>query len=646
MSDPGSDLNIILNLDQGDVSKKPPNPQKSKDTKSKNTSNNHNDTLSKQPKKRKYIDPKDFVPISTLFEKNPEIPKVYDNLGTVPKSQEVVFSSTALEDLPINSRLKGNLKDQFSFNSLTQIQVLSIPTLLQGKDAMIKSPTGSGKTMCYAIPVVNKLSAVNPPVERSHGPYAVVLLPTRELALQVYNVFQDLCKSAINIVPGLLVGGEKCKAEKGRLRKGINILIGTPGRLAYHLKETACLNTSHLSFLVLDEVDRLLDMGFKQSVIEIVEELEKRIEGVSRQTVLLSATLDTQIKELASITTNNPVVIDESTSSKQDKNQSADLVVPSSLNQYYIFVPAKLRLVSLFLFLSAKCFTNKTKVESKVIVFMPNKCSVTFIANLFSLVVEKYFTFGEKGSKNVFQLHGDMKQQQRFEMFKKFKSVTKGILFCTDVAARGLDIKKVNWIVQYSCPLQIEDYLHKVGRTARIGMEGSSLLFLLPSESEYVSLLAKESIILEEMKIEKLLETSLQSLGNKGKRQRDEEKATELQTFIEESLVKDRERYAIALSAYSSYVQSYSTYPSAQKDIFHVKKLHLGHIAKSFGLREAPGVFKGKIAKKESTPKEPPRKKIKKSIPEDGIFSGPRPGKQHNKNKVNNNKKKKKKLRV
>lgn len=135
------------------------------------------------------------------------------------------------------------------------VQQHALPSLLVRRDTMIKSPTGSGKTLAYALPLVHDLQQVSPKIKRIDGPYALVLLPTRELAIQSYEVFQKLLKTYIWIVPGLLMGGEKMKAEKARLRKGINVLIATPGRLLDHLSHTRCLSVDHIRWLVLDEAD-------------------------------------------------------------------------------------------------------------------------------------------------------------------------------------------------------------------------------------------------------------------------------------------------------------------------------------------------------------------------------------------------------
>merc|ERR1712048_1294146 len=173
------------------------------------------------------------------------------------------------------------------FNKMTNIQRPSLPHLLQGRDCLLKSPTGSGKTVCYTLPIVDKLMQMEPRISRADGPYALILVPTRELALQCFEFVQDVCKSCVWVVPGLLIGGDRCKAEKARLRKGVNIIVATPGRLLYHLKETKSLTFHHINFLVLDEGDKLLDMGFEKSILEILNTIKERsLPGEVRQSIL------------------------------------------------------------------------------------------------------------------------------------------------------------------------------------------------------------------------------------------------------------------------------------------------------------------------------------------------------------------------
>lgn len=580
-------------------------------------SNNNIGKDSSNFSQRKYIDPKDFVPISSLFNKNPEIPVFSQDNDGSENIQETLFSDDKVENLDIGEKLKSNIVNHMNFSTLTTIQKLSMPLLLDGKDVMIKSPTGSGKTVCYSIPIVDKLSKLTPSITRSDGPYVLVIVPTRELALQTLGVFQDLCKCCISIVPGMLIGGEKCKSEKARLRKGVNILIATPGRLIYHLSETSCLDLSHIEYLVLDEADHLLDMGFRDKVMQIMEIIDKN-DAVKRQSILMSATLNNSVQDLISASLKDPVFVDSEDTEKNTVNiNESDYVTPESLTQYFITVPAKLRLVTLIIFTLSKVLFKK----SKVIVFASSKTTVSFLSDVFKLSASEMYSAFEF---NQFSLHGDMTQQERFKAFDKFKRLQSGVLFCTDVASRGLDIKKVDWVVQYACPTQTDDYLHRIGRTARIGEKGNSVLFLLPSEVGYLDVLHKSSVTLSEIKVTDVLKEFAESKSSKII----EHKAQTIQNKIEEAVTDSKELHKKATLAYKSFVQGYATYPKDMKSIFHIKLLHLGHIAKSYGLRSAPSnaiatSMKGTKRKGNDHKKITPQKKPK--VDELGeVMSGPR----------------------
>ena len=595
--------------------------------------------------KSKYIDPLDFVPVSSLFNKNPEIPIHVPASRKSTDKEEKVFSSNNIDELLITQRLKENLKNEFKFKTLTNIQKLSIPNILEGNDLLIKSATGSGKTMCYAVPIVDKLSKMEPPISRADGTYALVLVPTRELGVQVYENFQLLCKSYISIVPGLLIGGEKCKSEKARLRKGVNIIISTPGRLEYHLKETKCLDVTKLFFLVLDEADKLFEMGYEKTIKNVLNELNNRV-SVNRQSLLLSATLNSNIQNLADVTLMEPLFIDAHNSTNKANepvDKKCSYVAPSTLQQHFVIVPAKLRLVTLVSF----AYSHGLFKNGKIIIFCSNKNSVIFLLRIMDLLAVSYFKLPKETSKHMFALHGDMPQDERNENFKKFKLSSFAILFTTDVAARGLDIPNVNWIIQFSCPNLVEDYFHRVGRTARIGEKGQSLIFLLPSEVKYLSELEKKNIRMNEMKLNSILSESLCVKFNKASQI--EEEATILQLFIEEEIIlKSNDVIKIAVSAYHSYIKSYATYPAPLKHIFHLKYIHLGHVAKSFGLRNAPKkIPKVNLSRKRSqkhsgNEKNYPKKR-KHLDYENEIYSGPRTkkyrankfGKEIHKNKKN-----------
>ena len=309
--------------------------------------------------------------ISSLFNNNPEIPKLeLSNEG--PKAKEQVFSDKALEEGGVHPFIAQTLKN-LGMESLTLVQSLSLPVISAGFDCLIKSQTGSGKTLAYAIPMLQKLASVRPKIERAQGTFALVICPTRELVVQTYEWFQKLVHSFTWLVPGMLIGGEKRKSEKARLRKGITVLIATPGRLIDHLLHTKSLSLKSVEWLVLDECDRMLELGYKRDVETILEKLkEEESPDKKRQTLLLSATLTQGIEEMSAVSMKHPKFIDavvESTNNDQDNIESLKmLTAPENLQQTFAIIPAKLRLVMLSSFLLWKNrFTEKPR---KILVFM------------------------------------------------------------------------------------------------------------------------------------------------------------------------------------------------------------------------------------------------------------------------------------
>uniref|UniRef100_A0A8C2KGC0 ATP-dependent RNA helicase n=1 Tax=Cyprinus carpio TaxID=7962 RepID=A0A8C2KGC0_CYPCA len=513
-----------------------------------------------------------FIKTSSLFRNNPEIPDVLS--PAVNQVKEKVFTSNMFEELNLHPHLVATLHKVLNVTSMTSVQKKTIPLLLSGKDAVVRSQTGSG-----GIPAM---------FHRSDGPLAVVIVPTRELALQSFQMFQKLLKPFTWIVPGVLMGGEKRKAEKARLRKGINVLISTPGRLVDHIKNTLSIAFSAVRWLILDEADRTLDLGFEKDLTVILNALNAT--GLARQNVLLSATLTEGLSRLASISMKEPVTIHVSEGSEETVEAypqaapqalSDSYVVPERLQQHVVVVPSKLHLVCLAAFILAKC---KFEQRQKLIVFISSCEAVEFLLTLFTAILcEKPSTTSTKhtsASLNFYRLHGNMRQE--------------------DVAARGLDLPQVTWIVQYNPPVSAVEYVHRVGRTARIGAQGSSLLFLTPSEMAFVDVLANHNISLSEMKMEDILANLMKDERFKGRGKWDSkrsaaafeqevrERATVLQTDFENYVHANNESLQTAKCALQSFLRAYTTYPSSLKHIFHIRSLHLGHAAKSFGLRDAP----------------------------------------------------------
>lgn len=210
--------------------------------------------------------------VSSLFGNNPEVPNIGQRF--VKPVSEAVFSKTSFSDLGIHPYAVSNLEQNMKITNMTTVQQKAIPVIMSGKDVLIRSQTGSGKTLAYALPIVESLQRIRPKLMRNSGLKALVVVPTRELALQTYECFRQLVSPFTWIVPGYLTGGEKRKAEKARLRRGCTILVATPGRLLDHYKHTEVLNLSNVKCFVLDEADRMLDMGYEKDISCIVEALK------------------------------------------------------------------------------------------------------------------------------------------------------------------------------------------------------------------------------------------------------------------------------------------------------------------------------------------------------------------------------------
>uniref|UniRef100_A0A8B9PAH8 ATP-dependent RNA helicase n=1 Tax=Apteryx owenii TaxID=8824 RepID=A0A8B9PAH8_APTOW len=553
----------------------------------KQLSDSQNESLKSRP----------FIKTSSLFRNNPDIPEIHRK--AVQQVQEDVFTSDSFSQLDLHPHLISTITTVLKICSMTSVQKQTIPVLLQGKDALVRSQTGSGQYLIRSSCLLC--------LQRSDGPYALILVPTREVSGLPFAW----------VVPGVLMGGEKRKSEKARLRKGINILISTPGRLVDHIKSTECIHFRRTQWLIIDEADRILDLGFEKDIAVILNALNAERE--TRQNVLLSATLTEGVTRLADISLNDPISISiadkiqdrlkpasqegkEAISSSTFMDQE-NFAVPEKLKQYVIMVPSKLRLVTLAAFILEKC---KFEKRNKMIVFFSSCEQVEFHYELLLKVLSGGLESEQRECLSVssahfqfLRLHGNMEQEERTEVFQEFLKSKTGILLCTDVAARGLDLPQVTWIIQYNAPASPAEYIHRIGRTARIGCHGNSLLVLAPSEAEYVSLLASHKINVSEIKMEKVLSSlmkdnrfKLPRSGNKKSCGTDpqevRERATVLQTKFENYVHSSEGTVRWAKKALQSFLCAYTTYPRNLKHIFHIKSLHLGHVAKSFGLRDAP----------------------------------------------------------
>lgn len=604
-----------------------------------------------QPSQRK--NPNDFV--SSLFTKNPEAQNAIEPKNdepvedAKPTNAPLIDGLDTFTNLGLSPNLAAHLLTKLELKAPTGIQKSSISQLLkEDSDAFIQAETGSGKTLAYLLPLVQRIMALSKAtkdagVHRDSGLFAIILAPTRELCKQISVVLENLLRCANWIVCGTVIGGEKKKSEKARLRKGLNILVATPGRLADHLDNTQVLDVSNVRWLVLDEGDRLMELGFEEELKGIVTKLDarqrpSRIPGVPtrRTTVLCSATLKMNVQRLGEISLKDAVHIKANPEDEDGENKNANddgeegFRVPAQLKQSYAIVAAKLRLVSLTAYLK-RTFIRKGSVM-KAIVFVSCADEVDFLFQVFSRKhgqrredtpekddEEKKSDDEEKKEKDereklsphgtiapgtafsnpsnpviLHRLHGSLPQHVRTATLDSFsKSTNASVMICTDVASRGLDLPNVDLVIEYDPAFSSDDHTHRIGRTARLGRDGRACIFLQPGcEENYVEVLKRGyrdgGKALTRTDANKILKRGFGSTnGSKSKNW--EEKTTDWQMDVERWALENPEYLEMARRAFQSHIRAYATHIAAERSMFNIKELHLGHLAKSFALRDRPG---------------------------------------------------------
>ncbi|HBY20317.1 MAG: ATP-dependent RNA helicase [Clostridiales bacterium GWE2_32_10] len=346
-----------------------------------------------------------------------------------------------IEELNCSEEVIKAIKDM-GFEEMTPIQSLSIPLVLEGRDVVGQAQTGTGKTAAFGVPIVEKVDRT---IEKTQS---LVLCPTRELAVQVAEEILKIAKykKGINVVP--IFGGQPIERQIKNLKKGVQIVIGTPGRIMDHLRRKT-LKLDNLSVLVLDEADEMLNMGFREDIEEILKSVKKEI-----QTLLFSATMPKAILDIINNYQKNPEIV---------KLEHRELTTPN-IEQRYIEVRER----------------DKVEVLTRLIDMYNPKLSMVFCNTKRKVdeVTEHIQTRGYMADK----IHGDMKQEQRSSILKKFKNGTIEIMVATDVAARGLDIPEVEAVFNLDVPTHEEFYVHRIGRTGRAGREGKSFSLVTSNE--------------------------------------------------------------------------------------------------------------------------------------------------------------------
>ena len=447
---------------------------------------------------------------------------------------EMLLTTKKFTELEVHDKTKEALKEM-KFKNLTQIQAMAIPKLLEGRDLLGQAKTGSGKTFAFLIPAIELL--VRASFKPRNGTGAIIISPTRELSIQTYGVVRELMKYHTQ-THGLVIGGANRKTEADKLTKGVSLLVCTPGRLLDHLHNSRGFIFKNLKCLIMDEADRILQIGFEEEMHQILRLLPE-----NRQTMLFSATMTKNVQDLANVSfREKPVVV-------EIKDQ-VDATV-STLQQGYVVCESDKRFLLLLSFLHR----NKGK---KIIVFFSSCNAVKFYAELLNYI-----------SVKVLDLHGKQKQKKRTATFFEFVEQSTGILLCTDVAARGLDIPKVDWIIQFDPPDDPREYIHRVGRTARAGSSGKALLFLLPSELSFLKYLKLNKVTLNEYSFPT-------------------NKIMNVQAKLENVIEKNFYLHNSARQAYRSYLSSYLSHQL--RDCYNVHDLDLQLVAKSFGFSVPPKV--------------------------------------------------------
>ena len=438
------------------------------------------------------------------------------------------------KDMPLSEATQRGLADA-RFKELTAIQRATIPHALAGRDILGAAKTGSGKTLAFIVPTLEALYRAK--WGRQDGIGGLIIAPTRELATQI---FQQLVAAGKHhsLSAGLLIGGKNVKEEKDTVNR-MNLLVCTPGRLLQHMDETPMFDCVSLKVLVLDEADRILDMGFRETLTAILENLPKK----GRQTLLFSATQTKSVKDLARLSMRDPEYLAVHAESAH--------ATPPKLSQMVATCELDKKMETMWAFI-------KSHLTSKTLVFLSSCKQVRFVHEMFRRM---------RPGIPVAMLHGRMKQMKRMATFDAFCNAKHTVLFATDVAARGLDFPSVDWVLQADCPEDVPCYIHRVGRTARYTAEGKGLLLLTPSESAFAKELAAAKIPLKTMKL------------NQAKNQK-------ITSSIQGLLGKDTELKYLAQRAVVSYLRSIYLQPN--KDVFDVNALDVEAYAHSMGLPNPP----------------------------------------------------------
>ncbi len=354
-------------------------------------------------------------------------------------------SSKTFNDFNLSKPLLTALSD-LGYETPTPVQNESIPILLEGHDLVAQAQTGTGKTAAFALPILEKLNL------KQSKPQALVLAPTRELAIQVSEAFQSYAKHLRGFHIAPIYGGQDYEKQLRALRHGLHVVVGTPGRVMDHISR-GTLSLDNIRTLVLDEGDEMLKTGFLEDIQWILEHIPHE-----HQCALFSATMPASIQKVAKTYLTNP---------KQVKIKTKTMTAEGTL-QCAMLVSTKNKLEALTRYLEVEDFDG-------VLIFARTK-------NMTAELADKLAARGYSATA----LNGDMSQNAREKVIERVKRKALDIIVATDVAARGLDISRLTHVINYDAPYDVENYVHRIGRTGRAGREGKSLLMITPREQHYL----------------------------------------------------------------------------------------------------------------------------------------------------------------
>jgi len=348
------------------------------------------------------------------------------------------------DDYKLSSEILKSIRD-LGYDAMTEVQKKTFQYILDGRDVIVKSQTGSGKTAAFAVPICENLNW------EDNKPQVLILVPTRELAIQISEDFKNIGRYK-RLKPISVFGKASFKEQERALKQKTHIVAGTPGRVLDHI-ERGTLNTENIKYLVLDEADEMLNMGFIEQVENVITKLPR-----NRQTMLFSATIPEKIKNLCTKYMKNEVNIEIARKG----------IVNSNIEQSKIIVPKK---------------ENYNLLNNIILNQMPES-SVVFCRTKEN--VDKVFEFLNKKSYSAQKIHGGMMQKDRTLVMQRFKTKEFRILVATDVAARGIDVDNISIVINFDIPMEKESYVHRIGRCGRASNKGKAITFVTPYEDKFL----------------------------------------------------------------------------------------------------------------------------------------------------------------